>query len=160
MPGFIASDGAEYLLTIDAPKIKAIRDELDGLDIIEFTTFETLARDPVALVDVLWILCREQAKQAGITSREFGEALVGDPIEDATKALIEAVADFFPARKRSLLLSLAKTTAETEATAMEAAQKRIDDPELGEEMRLAIEKQVNQTMQQLTSSSFAIDSPE
>lgn len=63
-----------------------------------------LLGDPLALADVLYCLCKEQADAAGVSDEEFGQALYGDAIEAAADALVEELIDFFPdpARRENL----------------------------------------------------------
>jgi hypothetical protein len=55
-----------------------------------------LLGDPVALVDVLYVLCKDEADKRGVTDEDFGRAMAGDAIEHATKAFLEELTDFFP----------------------------------------------------------------
>lgn len=129
MPAFKDTNGREWILKLDAPKIRAVRQELSvDLAGIDGKAFHQLADDEVLLVDALWILCREQAN--GTTSDQFGAALVGDPIEAATDALLAAILDFFPNRKRTLLKTLASKNAKVRELAMQQALEEINDPEL------------------------------
>jgi hypothetical protein len=122
MPTFRAG-GREWLLKLDAPKIREVRQQFDGLDLADtdrsMSAYDRCAADPVLLVDVLYVLCRQAVQDAGLTDRQFGEALVGPAIADATTALVEAYADFSPARAPAIrarqkqiaeLMSRAETT--------------------------------------------------
>ena len=55
-----------------------------------------LIADPVLLVDVLYVVCQEQADGASVTDEQFGRAMAGDAIDGATKAFLEELADFTP----------------------------------------------------------------
>ena len=55
-----------------------------------------LIGDPVLLVDVLFAVCKAQADAAGVTDEQFAQAMAGDAIDSATKALLEELADFTP----------------------------------------------------------------
>ncbi len=67
---------------------------------------ELLARlhtDYALLVNILWILCEEQAPALGVVDGEklkatqiFAKGLGGDVLESAAHALVDAVIDFFP----------------------------------------------------------------
>ena len=59
--------------------------------------------DPILLVNVLYVVCKEQADKLGITDIQFGESMVGDSLEGGAMALMESVADFFPSGKRKIL---------------------------------------------------------
>jgi len=55
-----------------------------------------LIADPVVLVDVLYVVCQDQAEEANVTDEQFGRAMAGDAIDGATKAFLEELADFTP----------------------------------------------------------------
>jgi len=162
MPAFTDALKREWLVTIDAPKIQAVRTEcqldLAGLD---GTAFQKLHDDPCLLVNVLWVLCRQQ--RTDVTATQFGEALVGDPIEQATEALITAVTDFFPQRKRSLLRSLAQKQAAVITKGMELLTAKMGDPNLEARMLEAAEtrltKELEAMLQDLTGPSSVSNSP-
>lgn len=153
--------GKEWQVTLDAPKIKAVRQSLEGFDILDDEAFAKLANDPVSLVDVLWVLCRQQADGAGLSPDKFGESLVGDAIDDATKALIDARVDFFPAGKRSLLRSLADKQAKVDEAAKNLAMAELNDPNLEAKILEATKRQMRARIDNLlTSLSSATSSPE
>ncbi|MCJ7543370.1 MAG: hypothetical protein MUP47_02200 [Phycisphaerae bacterium] len=92
-------------VAIDVNALRRLRAavHVDLMEAIQGDLLDKLAADPVLLVDVLWVLCREQAEAAGITDEQFGGAVIGDVIEAATDALLEELADFFPQRRRKVL---------------------------------------------------------
>ena len=55
-----------------------------------------LIADPVLLVDVLYVVCKDQTETAGVTDEQFGRAMAGDAIDGATKAFLDELADFTP----------------------------------------------------------------
>jgi hypothetical protein len=57
-----------------------------------------LIQDPILVVDVLFVACKEEADAKGISDREFGRAMGGGTITTARTALIGELADFFPER--------------------------------------------------------------
>lgn len=122
MPTFRAG-GREWLLKLDAPKIREVRAQFDGLDLADsdrnMRAYDRCADDPVLLVDVLYVLCRDQVATAGMTDRQFGESLTGQALADATTALVEAYADFSPARApaiRARQKQIAELMSRAEAT--------------------------------------------
>lgn len=58
-----------------------------------------LLADLVRLVDVLYVLCREQADRAGLSDEQFGRGLVGDGLDRAAQAFVKELIDFFPQEK-------------------------------------------------------------
>lgn len=55
-----------------------------------------LIGDPIRFVDVLWLLVESDAARLGVDDEDFGRALSGDAIADATDAFVRALVDFFP----------------------------------------------------------------
>ena len=102
---------------------------LDRLFDDELAGLTALARDPIKLVSVLWVMVEEQAQKTGLTAEQFGRSLGGDSLEAATTALIEAVADFSPSRQRKMIQALtakSNEVADAQATAIMAAIATID----------------------------------
>lgn len=59
---------------------------------------EFLFSEPEALVEVLWVLCREQAEAQGVDAEHFARGFDGPTGDKAAEAVLAAVADFFPRR--------------------------------------------------------------
>lgn len=159
MPVFKAN-GKEWKVSLDAPTITELRKELEvDFGAVDGKVFERMEADPVLLVNVLWVICRGQAN--GMKDEDFGRALVGDAIEDATKALNQAWLDFFPTGKRSLLLSLSQKQAALTDKAMELAIAKINDPTLETRLLEAAEAKMTRDLEAvLTQLSGAKNSPE
>lgn len=60
---------------------------------------ELIYGDPERLGRVLWVMVDRQAKEQGVSPEEFSESFDGLTLEQATTALMLAVADFFPRSK-------------------------------------------------------------
>lgn len=158
MPAFKDTNGREWLVKIDAPKIKDVRKELQ-FDLMADTAGQKLYEDNILLVDVLWVLCRTQANDLQLTDVQFGESLVGDPIDHATAAMLEALADFFPSRKRSLLRDLNSRQAAIMEKGTALARTRINNPELETTLLANLEKTMDESLAKvLTGLSGATNS--
>lgn len=57
---------------------------------------EFVFTSPRKLVELLWILCEDQAKQYNVTPREFGRMFDRDILDKATDAFLEAIILFYP----------------------------------------------------------------
>jgi hypothetical protein len=160
VPVFKDANGREWQIKLDAPTIREVRTVCNiNMGAMDGEFFNQLDADPCLLVDVLWVVCRGQAN--GTTDRQFGEALFGDPIGHATKALIDAWLDFFPERKRLLLRSLADKQAVVATKATELAMRKLNDPNLEAKLLQAAELQMDRKIQAaLTSLNGATNSPE
>ena len=117
MRTFTDNAGRTYGISVNTTTIKAVRSaafepadasgapqRVDLLDIVDGKLIERLTSDPVLLVDVLHVLCREDAERQGVGPAEFGRAMAGDVIEHATTALLEELVSFSPnPRERAAL---------------------------------------------------------
>lgn len=103
MRTFKDSTGREWTIDVTVGAVKRVR-ELTQVDLFSIFTQAGSAvfNDPVKLVDVLYALCRDQAEKMAVSDLQFGESLVGDSIEAAADAMVDAVVDFFPERRRDL----------------------------------------------------------
>jgi hypothetical protein len=128
-----------WTIRVASAGIKKIRAAL-AFDLADLSgkAEQRLEEDPALLVDCLWLLVEEDARGRNVSAVEFGEALVGDAIDFATVALLEAKADFFPSRKRQILRRIAEKTAKVREKADALALAKIEDPTLEEAMEKAI----------------------
>lgn len=145
---FKDSQDRTWEVNLDGPKIKAVRSEL-GVDLLSATIFEQLESDTVLLVDVIYLLCKSQADGQTVSATQFGESLVGDPIDEATESLINAIVAFSPARKRSLLRNLAQKNREQMEAAEEAVMDKMQDPNLMKRFREALDKKMEADLSDL-----------
>lgn len=130
MKTFTDNTGRTWTLLVNVATIKRVR-ALCGVDlnsIIEVedgkpTTklLERLSTDPVLLVDVLYAVCRPECEQKGVSDEDFGAAMAGDAIEQATSALLDEVIDFFPEAKRMAFRKILSASRRFE----EMARKRL-----------------------------------
>lgn len=101
MHTFKDNEGRTWVVSIHVAAIKRCRAEL-GIDLPAlvsgdgFAGLSRLISDVVALVDVLYLLCRDDAEKRGVSDVDFGRSLAGDAIHHATAAFVEEFIDFFP----------------------------------------------------------------
>jgi len=157
MAVFKTSDGREYILRLDAMKIRDVRESCDvDLGALDFSKVaERLGSDPVLLAEVIWVLCRQRAEQDGITQRQFFEGLVGDSIDDAARALLQARADFSPARTRSLIQRQIETSDRIRAKMTEAAMAKlkVSEERLEAVMMARLEAEMEEALTRFESAS-------
>lgn len=112
MARFKDNKGRDWDVIVDVPNLKLVRErchfELGKLLADNFKRLDELAEDPVLLVDVLFVLCEEQAKEKKVAPEEFGRSLTGDAIGAAYDALRDAYADFCPSQRAKPLRALAE----------------------------------------------------
>jgi hypothetical protein len=100
MRAFKDNAGRTWTVAINVAAIKRVRG-LAGVDLFGLVDdgFKGLAKllgDPIDLVDVLYVLCKDEADKLGITDEDFGRAMAGDAIGSASDAFLEELTDFFP----------------------------------------------------------------
>ena len=148
MHNFTDNQKRTWQIALNVYEMKRIRAAL-GIDLVNVITLDKngevkvdlidrIANDPCLLVDILWVLCEAEAKEDGVTDVDFGSSLAGDAIEEATKAFLDELVDFFPGAKRLFLkkaVELAsKYASETKAT----LEKALESPELEERLKQAM----------------------
>lgn len=89
-------NGREFRINLNIASAKRVRQEL-GIDLAkifanEFAAFIELLSDPISVCDVCYLLSNVD----GMTDEDFGSQMDGDCIESASRALMEALIDFFP----------------------------------------------------------------
>ena len=133
MKTFTDNKGRTWTLEVTVATVKRVRAlcrvdlnsivELDKNNKPSAELLERLSSDPVLLVDVLYAVCKPQADKLGITDEDFGEAMAGDAIEQATGALLDEIVDFFPTAKRMAMQKILAATRRFEVL----AKKRLED---------------------------------
>lgn len=149
MAKFTDSAGREWIVSVTVGAIKRAREYAD-FDLLAATEkpalMEKLASDPCLLVNVIYAVCQRQAETAGVTDEQFGEALVGDFIEAASVALLQALTDFFPGPKRRLLQKAVEKLAELTALREHKAMQVLDDPDTILRISRAMDEQSNRQL--------------
>ena len=154
MRTFKDNAGRTWSVTLNVLQMKRIRAHL-GIDLVNVITLDAggkvkvdlvdrIANDPCLLVDILWVCVEDEAKAAGVTDEEFGRALAGDAIDEATKALLDELVDFFPGARRLFLKKAVDLARKYTAETKDALAKALEDPEL--------ERRVEESMRSSASS--------
>ncbi len=115
MKTFTDNAGRTWTVTINVDAIKRVRTlvQVNLLDVLDdgCKLLAELHDDPVLLVDVLYCVCKPEADTQNVSDEEFGRAMSGDAILQASTALLEELSDFFPnARQRAAMKDLLKKT--------------------------------------------------
>jgi hypothetical protein len=140
MRSFQDNLGHPWIVTVNVDAVKRVRKLLDVnlLEVAEGKLLERLANDPVLLCDVLYVLIKPDADKRNVSDEEFGRAMGGDAILQATEALLEELVDFFPQPKRRLLRTAREKLKIWEAKALAAAEEKLASNELDNRMELAL----------------------
>ena len=147
-------NGQDWQIVLNVHQMKRIRAAL-GIDLVNVITLDKegvvkvdmidrIANDPCLLVDILWVLVEEQAKAINVTDEQFGAALAGESIENATKAFLDELVDFFPGAKRLFLKKAVELSRKYTGDWTQVLEKALNDPEL--------EKRVAESMRSSASS--------
>jgi hypothetical protein len=115
MKTFTDTAGRTWTVCVNVDAIKRVRALLDVnlLEVLDdgCKLLAQLHDDPVLLVDVLYALCQPQAEAQNVTDVQFGQAMSGDALLHANRALLEGLSDFFPsARQRAAMKNLLQKT--------------------------------------------------
>ena len=132
MQKFIDRRGRVWIVDIDNPTLRRVKALTDVrlLDAIDGDLVTRLSSDPLLLGDVLFAICKPQADQQDVDDEAFAEGLAGDSIDEACKALVDALVAYFPESRRRLLRKAADKQKMIEMRGLDAIEKRLDDPNL------------------------------
>lgn len=143
---FTDNKGRRWDVVLNVNQMKLVRANL-SIDLVNVITLDSkgqvkvdlidrIANDPCLLVDILAVLTRTQAEGYGVDEAEFGASLAGEAIEDATKAFLDELVDFFPGAKRLFLEKAVALSRKYTHEMTSQLRKALEDPEL--EKRLAL----------------------
>jgi hypothetical protein len=99
MGKFTDNAGRSWEPEVNVVTIGRVRDRL-GINLLELllpnNTLAERLNDPCLLVDVLYLLCKDQADAQGVSDTDFGKSQNMDGIEDAWSAVLEGLVLFSP----------------------------------------------------------------
>jgi hypothetical protein len=88
---------------------------------------------------VVYAVCKPEAEAKGVSDEEFGRAMAGDAIEQATRALLEDLVGFSPSRRsRANLQRVLEATWRVMDRAQDLVTARLDGGELERLMEQAL----------------------
>ena len=155
MKCFTDNAGRSWTIAINVDAIKRVRGlvDVDLLEVIEGKLIDRLIRDPVLLCDVVYAVCKPEADQKGVSDEDFGRAMAGDAIEQATGALLEELVGFSPSpRDRANLGRVLEATRRVMDRARDLVEQRLDSGELERISEQALERA-------MSSSGAVLESP-
>jgi hypothetical protein len=148
MPSFKDRLGHEWVVMLDAPSIEEIRDE-HGVNLvaIDKDPLLRLRDDPLVLVTVISVLCREQIAERKLSAVQFAKRLPSPP-DPMLEALREAVISFFPSGRashvREVIAKYDEMALKLDQIAEEKIAAMMNDPQL---MKL-IDRKADQVMRE------------
>lgn len=137
---FTDNSKRDWSLQIDVGAIKRVRGAL-GVNLLEAIggdVIERLSTDLLLLTDVVFVVCKPQADERGVSDEQFAAAIFGDAIEKAADCLFSELVDFFPQGQRETLAKIIAKTQEIQSRRHQAAMDALGRPEID----AAIERQV------------------
>lgn len=145
MKSFTDNSGRTWAVVINVDAIKRVRGLLH-VDLLDLNVLDQLIRDPILLCDVVYAVCQPEAAARQVSDVDFGRAMAGDPIDQATKALLEDLADFSPSpRDRANLKRVLDTTWKVMDRTRDVIEARLKD--------VAVERIVQQALASVNDSS-------
>ena len=142
---------------VNAQEIKSLYD-IDLLDIEKMAeNMFRLANEPITLVNILYLLCEEQAKERNISDKDFGRLLAGDVLGEATRALEVANVNFFPPKRRSVLQRLQEKIDQTENLRIGMVTKKMEDKDFFQKveatMQAELDSMTNKALARMSSAT-------
>ena len=112
--------------------------EVDLMEAVDGKLLQRMLDEPILLCDIIYALCKPQADAASVTDEDFGRAMAGDAIDNATQALLEELVDFFPQRRRALLTKVLDKLKKLDSLALATVTDRIEKIDLDKVMSNAV----------------------
>ena len=124
------AEGHAYETKITVAEIRDVKTEL-GINLMDIATgdlLQKISEDVILLCDILYVVNRSQAKEYGIDDVQFGRNLYGDALEEATRAFVEEMINFFPSQRTRQLLTKAMTKGQERMDkALDLAEKSLEE---------------------------------
>lgn len=159
MKKFKDSEGREWSFRITLGSIRRVK-EARNINLLDIASeafgamFDKLA-DPIALGEMLFILCMDEAEKRSLSESQFYDLFVGDVIETARVALLEEIVDFFPgAPRRQALRTMIEKFRELEKVRTEMTAQRVQMMDV-KNLQAQLEKVEATKMEKQSSSSVS-----
>jgi hypothetical protein len=148
MATFKDSESREWVIKLDAPTILSVRATADP-EFLKGEAIETIERlrdDSVTLCVVVYALCKTQIADRKMTDEEFYKSVIGDAIDAATDALLDAILAFTPSRTRQMLETCAAKNNQVRKLAITEAMQAINDPATMERVENALKAEIEESI--------------
>lgn len=141
MKTFTDNAGRTWTVALNIDAIKRIR-SLTAVDLLSEDlggVVQRLIRDPVTLCDCVYAAVKPAADQAGVSDEDFGRSMAGDPIDQATRALLEELVNFTPnPRDRARMARVIATAWRMIDSAQDMLDQRTSEAALTREMQTVL----------------------
>lgn len=156
-------NGKTWTLEVNVFTIKKVRAhcQVNLLDVLDINQDEQglmakIAEDPVLLAEILYAICVPDQEKTAEKEAAFMAALAGDAVEQATMALLEEIADFFPKAKGALLRKVLEVARAQETKAAANLEEILKSPELETGLEEAMS---NSLRSSTTSPASSVSAP-
>ncbi len=156
MKSFNDNLGRDWPVVVNVAAVKRVRGlvGVNLLEIVDGSLIDKLITDPVLLCDVIYAICKPEADKREISDEQFGEAMAGDAIDHATKALLDELVNFSPSpRTRANLRKVLDLTYRIIERADETIARRIDSGEVARAAEQALATSIGSSGSALESSA-------
>lgn len=179
MPSFKDNKGRIWSIELDAPTVQKVRrdtcgisgcrhrpltnSQCEGVDLWDMSgkSFQKMDFDTVLMVDVLWLICEEQAIAKDISEADFAQGLRGDVLPEATATMLKASVESLDPIKRQFLERAAATRRRHEELALSRTIDRIESPETEAMLMENLDNRIDETLKQrLTQLRTATATPD
>lgn len=165
MPTFQDSKGEAWTIDFTVGLAKRVKSALK-LDLLrplegDPPPITRLSVEIETLVDVLYLISKDEADRRQVTDLQFAERLSGEALYGATEAFWEAYTDFFLKLRREAESKAIAKQREILQRAYELAGRKLDGPAVGEAIDLQLgdlESRIDQALTTLGRPST--DSPD
>lgn len=153
MASFKDRSGHAWQIDLDAPTVEAIRDE-HSVNIVDLDKdpLGPLRNDPMKLVAVVSLLCRDEIAEKKLSPKQFAKLLPAppDPMLDAIR---DALINFFPSGRashiREVLLKFDQMGAKTDELAAVKMQQLMDDPKVDRVLNAKADRVISQAIEKM-----------
>ncbi len=146
MAKFTDNAGRTWEPEVNVVTIGRVRDRL-GINLLELllpnSTLAERLNDPCFLVDVLYLLCQDDANVRGLTDLDFGKSQNMDGIEDAWSAVLEGLVLFSPRGLRPAHQRVLEKARKYQAAAAEQVKLLVERPEFDAMLEMEIARRLN-----------------
>jgi hypothetical protein len=140
MKTFTDNAARAWTIQVNVDALKRVKSllEVDLMEAVDGKLLQRMLDEPILLCDIIYALCKPQADAASVTDEDFGRAMAGDAIDNATQALLEELVDFFPQRRRALLTKVLDKLKKLDSLALATVTDRIEKIDLDKVMSSAV----------------------
>lgn len=164
---FKDTNGRVWNIEVNVFTIKKVRAHcnINLLDVVDLNQgsdglLAKIAEDPVLLADILYAVCVPDDEKSNEKESEFLTSLSGESVEQASMALLEEIADFFPKAKGALLRKVLETARAQEKKATATLEEILQSQELETSLQEIMSNSLRSPMKSAESSeSIPADSP-